>query len=72
MSKNKLVLTGKGFVHVNGCKTYFSWQINKNQVVQILPRGLRGFLERHPEVAEAGYDLVELDHYWYSEIVTEG
>lgn len=72
MSKNKLVLTNRGFVHgdSNG-KIYFSWKINKRQIYQILPRGLRGFLERHPEVVEIGYDLVELDHYLNSEIIAE-
>ena len=68
MSKNKLVLTNRGFAHGDSSgKTYFSWVINKRQVFQILPRCLRGFLERHPEVVEIGYDLVELDHYWDSD-----
>lgn len=70
MGVNKLVLTGEGFVHLDKLsKVYYSWEINKLQVVQITPRHLRGFLERHPDVVEKGYDLVLLDHYWYSGIV---
>lgn len=70
MSVNKLVLTGDGFVHLDKLnKVYYSWKINKWQVAQILPRHLRGFLERHPDVVEKGYDLVLLDHYWYSDII---
>lgn len=73
MNNNELVLTNKGFAHGNSDgETYFSWHINKNQVYQILSkRQLRGFLTAHPEIMELGYDLVELDHYWYSEIATE-
>lgn len=70
MSVNKLVLTNEGFVHLDKHNNvYYSWKINKLQVVQILPRHLKGFLVRHPDVVEKRYDLVLLDHYWYSDVV---
>ena len=70
MCKNKLILTGDGFAHCdrNG-NIYYSWKINKLQVIQILPRCLNRFLRYHPEVIEKGYDLVMLEHYWYSDII---
>lgn len=70
MCKNKLILTGDGFVHCDRHgDVYYSWKINKLQVIQILPRGLNKFLGRHPEVISKGYDLVMLEHYWYSDVI---